>query len=200
MHPRTIGHIAAVRERYGAQLASMSDDAIAKIVAWTSDRTKAVTKAAVLLRGTAPAPTPAPVVSTKPVIANVSNDDTIRAEYRVKPAPSPHAPPGLVEEFSMVEIWLDDPAIGCGYRRLIVVSRDDRIVKLLCPSTLNLVNVDRKLFEKRSKPARKVCRSTIGEIIRKRRDLADRVNGRAQKEILPDGREYVVRVLQLLGA
>lgn len=101
-------------------------------------------------------------------------------------------------EFEMVEMRLDDAAIGCGQFRLIVIERSDRTVRLFNAPKLATVTVSREHFEKTAKPARHVRRAVLADIIRRNLALADRVNGQAQRIVMDDGGRFAVAALTLL--
>lgn len=112
---------------------------------------------------------------------------------QLKPVAAP------VADEPLVNLWVDDPAVGCGLRLFVVVDRGDRFVSLMTPS-LATIRVERKYFDRYAKPAtRGVRRSRVAEIIRRNVAFADRVNAGAGRDVLSDGGAFLSTALRLVG-
>ncbi len=115
-----------------------------------------------------------------------------------KPLAAPIDAMDPVTAFEFVEYWVDHPDVGCGFFRFVVLDRGPRKVRLFYCSRLSTIIVNRAEFDRGHMPARKFKRATLADIIRRNRALADKVNDREEREVIPDGGVFTVRALQLV--
>src|SRR5579864_7767119 len=66
----------------------------------------------------------------------------------------------------VVDINLDDPKVGCGLRRYVVLECGTRWVKLFYYPSLITVRVDRLTFDRKAKLAKDAKKRVIARIIR----------------------------------
>lgn len=50
----------------------------------------------------------------------------------------------------VIALWVDDPAIGCGERVFVVLSVGPKWATLFSPASLDKVEVDRRVFDKKA--------------------------------------------------
>jgi hypothetical protein len=133
---------------------------------------------------------------------------TIEAAPRPRAEPQDWMKPQLADdrnamtaltEFEMVELYVDDAAVGCGLRRFIVLDRGPHKARLFCASPMATIIVDRSRLDEFAVPARKVRRDILTEVIHRNIAIADRVNDKAMKNKADDGGVYAVRALALLA-
>lgn len=98
----------------------------------------------------------------------------------------------------VVDLWLDDVAVGCGQRRFVVLDVGERMVRLFYYPTLTTVTVDRLTFDRHARYARDAKRETITRIIRRNLALADKINSEARKPIVSDGGADAAKALEVL--
>src|ERR1700724_1969420 len=84
--------------------------------------------------------------------------------------------PAFKENKPVVDIALDDPKVGCGLRRYVVLDCGPRLVRLFCYPTLTTITIDRLTFDRKAKYARDSKAARITAIIRRNLKLADKIN------------------------
>lgn len=92
----------------------------------------------------------------------------------------------MLNRFSVIEMWVDHPHLGCGERRLIVVRIGRVWVDVLDPATLAKVALDRRMVESRAQvvePGRRL-KGIIRRNLSERKKLGLRSSARAAKEAL----------------
>jgi hypothetical protein len=141
-----------------------------------------------------PAPAAAPI-TPPPAIVNISTDaglirPVVKAPVEIESR--------LVEDFQMVEIYVDDAILGCGRRRFMVLEIGPRVVRLFSCASLENGLVDRKYFDRASKPAKRAYKKELAPIIRRNIALADRANQRVEKDIMTDGGVWATYALSIL--
>ncbi len=107
--------------------------------------------------------------------------------------------PEIAIESPICQLFVDDVSVGCGHRVFVVVMIEEKVVTLLSPSSLAVVRVDRKRFEKKAdmRP-RGVARHRVLAILRRNLAMIDSINSAAGAEKISDGGVHASRALQLL--
>lgn len=54
-----------------------------------------------------------------------------------------------------VELWLDHPAVGCGWRRYLVLRAGPKWVRLICTETAEALTIPRKHYKPRPVPLKR---------------------------------------------
>jgi hypothetical protein len=131
----------------------------------------------------------------RPVIVHYSGNHEF-AHVRVKVEP----PLEPVEEFQPVNLWVDDPVVGCGFRMFVVLAMSKTKVKLFYHPSLDTTTISREVFDRRHMPVgpRRCSRDGMVAHIRKRIALADRINADAAREVMTDGGADAQRALELI--
>jgi len=169
----------------------MSDTLSPAQKAWVTRRAKMAAAATVpailpVTSTLAPAPSASAIVNTY--------SDADLANIKVYRAPEMVA----VDEFRMVEIYLDRADVGCGRRRFVVMAMSKDRVRLFNPSRLITIEIPRKQFDMGHLLAKKVDRKLLARLMRENIATADRVNDRVQEDRLSDGGPDAVKVLEWL--
>lgn len=100
----------------------------------------------------------------------------------------------------VVDLFLaDDPAVGSGMRRFIVLDCGERSVRLFCYPKMVATTIDRVTFDQKAKYARDAKAGKLIEIIKRNIALADKCNGAAQDSVLPDGGADAVKAIEVLS-
>lgn len=100
-------------------------------------------------------------------------------------------------DFQMVEMYVDDAAIGCGFRRFVVLEQSDRHVRLFSVPSLTAITVGRAHFERRARDVR-AKRAKLATILLASVAAAERANDRAQAEIIKYSGAHADRALALI--
>lgn len=124
---------------------------------------------------------------------------SVRADQETLKAGVAEPTPVLKTSKPVVDLWLDEPAVGCGQRRFVVLDVGERRVRLFYYPTLTSVTVDRLTFDRHAKYARDAKRGTITRIIRANLALADKINSEARKAVVSDGGADAAKALEVLS-
>src|SRR5882672_1447324 len=163
--------------------------------AWATRRARAA--AAALMTSVAAMPAPAPVEAKPAGVHNVHTSADLVGIGAVSPVIFRGTQ--AVTDCQLVEISVDDSAVGSGRRLFVVLEEGDKMVRLFSPAKLVTITVDRKYFDKYGYwPARGVKRSRVAEIIRRNIALADKINAAKLEDAVSDGGADAVAALQLL--
>lgn len=184
MHPRTATHIANARSQFGSGLI-LTDQELVALIGRVGDPAKAMAKISACIQ--LPGPPPA--------IVHISTDAEL---VRPVTAPPVAVESLLVEDFQMVQIFVDETNVGCGFRRFMVLEIGPRVVRLFSCASLENILVDRKRFERDAKPAKRAFKKELASIVRRNIAMADRANERVSKEIMTDGGVWAQHALSIL--
>lgn len=99
----------------------------------------------------------------------------------------------------VVEVWLDDAQIGCGWRRYVVLDVSAKWVRLFNAPRLTAIRVDRVTFDRQSRAA-KFKAKKVAEIIRNNINAAERINDESKAVVVPDGGRDARQALEILEA
>lgn len=107
--------------------------------------------------------------------------------------------PALKTSKPVVDLYLaDDPVVGSGTRRFIVLDCGERAVRLFCYPKMIATTVDRVTFDQKAKYARDAKAEKLIEIIKRNIALADKYNTAAMDSVLPDGGADAVKAIEVL--
>ena len=98
----------------------------------------------------------------------------------------------------VVDLNIDDPRVGCGWRRYVVLECGTRWVKLFYYPLLTIVTIDRLTFDRKAKVAKDAKKRTISRIIRANLQQARRINAQAKKPVMAEGGVRAKQALAML--
>jgi len=87
-------------------------------------------------------------------------------------------PPEKIDGEPIVQLYVDEPSTGTGFRRFVVLSVGPKYAVLFHPATLSTLRVERPTFDRWATPARSSRPRAIAAIIRRNMRQADRLEQR----------------------